>query len=188
MVSDEVNPYAAPEDDLDAADGPPSRGEPLRLASHWQRLLGFLIDRTCIGYGASFLGNRLIEVPELEPVSPAIWFLPLAIVTALQSVLITLSGQSIGKRLVGTRIVRPEGAAAGFVRGALLREWLPLALFVFLDLGPLAGLTRVNLKGLVVVVDTLPIFGNDRRCLHDYLAGTIVVRARRQPQAESQDG
>ncbi len=186
MVSDEVNPYAAPEDDLDEADGPPSRGEPLRLASFGQRLFGAFIDRTVIGYGLSYLGPRTI--PGLESLEPAIWFLPLIAVTALQSVLITLTGQSIGKRIAGSRIVRTNGAPAGFVRGAVLREWVPLSLFTFLDWIDLGSLTFRGVERVLKLVDILPIFGNDRRCLHDYLAGTIVVRARRQPQAEAQDG
>ena len=30
----------------------------------------------------------------------------------------------------------------------------------------------------VALADVLPIFGKSRRCLHDYLARTIVVRVR----------
>lgn len=37
-----------------------------------------------------------------------------------------------------------------------------------------------------VVVDALPIFLAQRRCIHDYLAGTIVIAAPKSPAVESQ--
>jgi len=76
-------------------------------------------------------------------------------------------GQTIGKRLLGIRIVRGDGSRASLGRIFALR-YLPMAL--------LGGLTG-HMGGLVKLVDVLCIFRNDRRCLHDLIADTRVVRA-----------
>jgi uncharacterized RDD family membrane protein YckC len=64
--------------------------------------------------------------------------------------------------ILGMRIiVRDTGELPGFLRGVLLRVWLPAA---------------VNQAcSLFSLVDALWIFGDERRCLHDLIAGTIVV-------------
>jgi uncharacterized RDD family membrane protein YckC len=58
--------------------------------------------------------------------------------------------------------------------------WLtPLALVVpFVPPG--ATMILGSSVGFINLLDSLLIFGKDRRCLHDYLAGSIVVRARRR--------
>jgi uncharacterized RDD family membrane protein YckC len=76
-------------------------------------------------------------------------------------------GQTIGKRLLGIRIVRGDGSRASLGRIFALR-YLPMAL--------LGGLTG-HPGGLVKLVDVLCIFRDDRRCLHDLIADTRVVRA-----------
>ena len=75
-------------------------------------------------------------------------------------------GQTIGKRFVGIRVVDKE------------RDVHPGA-------ARLIGI-RVVLNGLLglipfyALVDVLFIFGQERRCIHDYLAGTRVVKG--QPE------
>lgn len=74
-------------------------------------------------------------------------------------------GQTIGKLLLGMRIVRPDGSAATPVRLIGLRYgvgWLLSAL-------PMVGM-------VYALVDCLMIFRADRRCLHDLIADTIVVK------------
>jgi uncharacterized RDD family membrane protein YckC len=87
-----------------------------------------------------------------------------------QYLLITRRGASVGKRLLGLRIVRVDGGAVDFVSGVALRNLLP------------AGVTAVTcvgygLGGLFWLADKVLIFSPDRRCLHDHLAGTRVVLA-----------
>ena len=92
------------------------------------------------------------------------FFVALALV---QCVLLTLRGQSVGKLLAGSRIVRnADNAKAGFLRAVLLRGTIPLLIAQI----PIAG-------GLFWLVDVCFIFGEERRCVHDYIAGTKVVRA-----------
>ena len=80
--------------------------------------------------------------------------------------LVAANGQSIGKRLVGIKVVRTDGSRASFARIFLLRNvvnGLP-------NLLPYVGL-------LYQLIDPLLIYQESRQCLHDKLADTIVVRA-----------
>jgi uncharacterized RDD family membrane protein YckC len=85
----------------------------------------------------------------------------------VQATLLTLRGQTIGKIIVGLRIVRvPDGSPAGFLRAFLLRGFLPRCL------------RHVPLVGFLFwIVDNCFIFRDDKRCLHDLIAGTKVVKA-----------
>lgn len=85
---------------------------------------------------------------------------------ALQCVLLSLRGQSVGKLLVGLRIVRcADQQQAGFLHGFLLRGTIPW----MIEQIPLIG-------GLFWIIDVCFIFGEERRCVHDYIAGTRVVK------------
>jgi uncharacterized RDD family membrane protein YckC len=87
----------------------------------------------------------------------------------LQALLIALRGQNLGKLLVGARVVRADtGAPAGFVRGVLLRFALPVTLIFLLNVLFPLGL-------LFLLIDYAFMFREDRRCLHDLIAGTKVV-------------
>lgn len=84
-------------------------------------------------------------------------------VVILQFVWLTQFGQTIGKRALKIRIVKhDDGENGGFVTNVLLRCWLNLLL---------------SLIPLYALVDVLFIFRDDRRCLHDLIAGTLVVEA-----------
>jgi uncharacterized RDD family membrane protein YckC len=79
--------------------------------------------------------------------------------------LVAANGQSIGKRIVGIKVVRTDGSRASFARIFLLRNvvnGLP-------NLLPYAG-------WLYQLVDPLLIYQESRQCLHDRIADTIVVR------------
>ncbi|HWA27739.1 MAG TPA: RDD family protein [Lacunisphaera sp.] len=84
----------------------------------------------------------------------------------IQVVLLSWRGQSVGKLLLGIRIVAANGAPAGFARAFVLRGLLPF----IIEQIPLFGL-------LFLFVDSCFIFRDDRRCLHDLIAGTVVVKA-----------
>lgn len=90
-------------------------------------------------------------------------FLALAI---YQIYLISTTGQSLAKKWLGIRIVKLDGTLPGFVHGVLLRSWV----MGFIGAIPFVG-------GLVQLIDPLLIFGDERRCLHDHIAGTKVIVA-----------
>jgi uncharacterized RDD family membrane protein YckC len=81
--------------------------------------------------------------------------------------LVAANGQSIGKRLVGIKVVRTDGSPASFARIFLLRNvvnGLPTLL-------PYVGWLYQ------LIIDPLMIYQDSRQCLHDKIADTIVVRA-----------
>lgn len=82
-----------------------------------------------------------------------------------QCIWISTRGQSIGKRILGVRIVKSADCEPpGFVSGILMRAFVP---------GLVGSVPYIG--GLFSLVDVLFIFASDHRCLHDMMAGTIVV-------------
>ncbi len=72
-------------------------------------------------------------------------------------------GQSIGKRAMGIKVVRTNGDPIELWRLILMRNVLIHVI--------------AQLCGLVGIVDAVLIFAEEERCLHDYIADTIVVVA-----------
>ncbi len=81
-------------------------------------------------------------------------------------ILLSREGQTIGKRWIGIRIVRNDGSQAGLGRIFWMRMFAPALVGVIPFLGSIFGLANV-----------LWIFGDEKRCLHDLMADTIVVIA-----------
>ncbi len=73
---------------------------------------------------------------------------------------------TLGKKLLGLRIVRSDGSRAGFVR-------------LFFGRGAAAVLPcMIPLLGAIyALLDMLLIFRESRQCLHDQIADTIVINA-----------
>lgn len=87
----------------------------------------------------------------------------LIVFTVIQLTYLTTRGQTLGKMMCKVKIVMlADGMNGGFVPNVLLR-------------------TIVNgLIGMVPfygIVDIFFIFREDRRCIHDLIAGTVVVKA-----------
>lgn len=105
-------------------------------------------------------------------VGAALWvWAGIGAVILVQVLLLATRGQNVGKLIVGARVVRADnGQPAGFVRAAVLRYLLPLLLMFLLN--------WIMLLGFVfLLVDLCCMARADRRCLHDLLAGTKVVKA-----------
>ena len=80
-----------------------------------------------------------------------------------QAVLLSLYGQSIGKKLLGIKIVQNSTLQnGGFINNVLLRVGLNSLLIAI---------------PFYALIDILCIFRQDHRCLHDLIAGTVVVEA-----------
>jgi uncharacterized RDD family membrane protein YckC len=115
-------------------------------------------------------GRNALQAWQLLAVNGGSWFylggLWVLIALIINGVLAYKNGQSIAKKLIGIKDVRPDGSRASFTRIFWLRNVVNTAItFV-----PVAG----SLYGLI---DALFIFGSAKRCLHDYIADTIVIRA-----------
>ncbi|MDD9937923.1 MAG: RDD family protein [Myxococcales bacterium] len=81
-------------------------------------------------------------------------------------------GQTIGKRLIGVRIVAKDGTRIGAPGIVFKRILFPMAVGMIPVLGT-----------FFVIADPLFIFGPGRQCLHDMIADTIVVAAPEPPRA-----
>lgn len=81
-------------------------------------------------------------------------------------VLLARNGQTLGKKILGIKIVRTDGSKAGLGR----IFWLRMVLNAVIGVVPVLGV-------IYQIADPLFIFGDARRCLHDRLADTIVVVA-----------
>jgi uncharacterized RDD family membrane protein YckC len=88
------------------------------------------------------------------------------VVWIVVAVMVHRNAQSIGKKLCGIKVARTDGSRATLGRIFWLRNVANYALRLVPMFGPIYGL-----------VDVLMIFGDQRRCCHDYIADTIVVRA-----------
>ena len=151
------------------------------LAERWRRLVGAVADGllealcwTPTSMAMMKATSEMLQDGQFEPEQFMKFFwsaLPLSApylgaLIVLQAVLLSWRGQSVGNLLVRTRIVRaPDGEPVGFLRAFLLR-------------GALARIIRqIPLLGsLFWIVDSCFIFRDDRRCLHDLIAGTKVVK------------
>ncbi len=120
------------------------------------------------------------SMPNLEEIKLAelgmgfqILLVSMFILTVIQTWMLTLRGQTIGKRLMKIRIVRcSDDSHPGFVRTVMLRTWVPALIINYVP-SVLKSLPWIGI--LIYVVDVCFIFRPDRRCLHDHLADTKVV-------------
>lgn len=170
----------------------------VELASRSSRLLAKLVDLAMFIIPSIIFWTTLMEKP-LESIMMDAQTNPEAFLKAMQAqmqkmqdsgnltvslmsglmnilmvtnvVLLTVRGQTLGKLLLRVQIVRaPDGARAGFVRAVLLRAVLFPVMSFLMYLHPLAQ--------MLLLLDVLLIFRQDRRCLHDLVADTRVIRRR----------
>lgn len=90
----------------------------------------------------------------------------LALYLLLNGYLLAKRGQTLGKRILRTKVVDLAGNRPSFNRLVFVRYLIP----------NLVGNIPV-VGSWLLVVDVLFIFRQEHRCLHDYLAGTRVVNA-----------
>jgi uncharacterized RDD family membrane protein YckC len=131
----------------------------LVLADRGTRLAAAMLDTFLLIPGIVLFG---VVSTRDEP----LWLVPgLALMLALfgcQLYLSATANQSIGKRLLKIRVARSDGSRVSVARILILRNLIPQLLGAM-----------CNLFG---VVDAVLIFGETRRCAHDFIADTIVVK------------
>jgi len=168
-TSNPSNPYAPPKAFVqDVVD----QNAATELAGRGTRLGAYLLD-TVVGLVVfmpiMFSGLFDFQTSELTPekVSTGMWVFTIAGTIGL--FILTLVwlhkyGQTVGKRLLGIKIVRSDRSRAGLARIVFLRYIV-------------SALPGVILSGLWTLIDVLFIFGEKRQCIHDKIADTIVVKA-----------
>lgn len=182
-MSDE-NPFSPPKTDLSSQSGPtPSAGpeesspnatEP-EQAEIMVRFLGAIIDGFLLmilvvpamwfgGYfQAAMTGN--VGIGQI-----LIWTaISFCLMLLLQGFPLYTRGQTWAKWLLDIRIVDLQGKQPEFWRLIVLRYLVPTAL----QSVPVLG-------GAFWLANALFIFGAQRRCLHDYIAGTQVINVQRR--------
>ncbi|MGI9325870.1 MAG: RDD family protein [Pseudomonadales bacterium] len=105
-----------------------------------------------------------------------LWVLLLAIVSylILNGYWLWQRGQTVGKRLLGIAIASTENADAKGDAFTPAPLWRLIAIRAWFF--PLLFLIVVPWVLLIPIVDQLLIFGKRKRCLHDLIAKTQVVR------------
>ena len=150
----QANPYAAPRAQVEDI-GVETQHE---LAGRRQRLGAAFVDAILFGL-CGFLANSGLGM--LAVMVGALGILGLL---GTNLWLLNRNGQTIGKYSFDIKIVRTDGEAAGLARLVFLRgmpQWI------------VGSIPFLNLLSLV---DALFIFRADRRCVHDLIADTMVVR------------
>lgn len=145
----------------------PQAASHLPLADRGARLGAAIIDGLICGIAAYCLVLALTFTIGITwfLIGPLSSLLSYGIFLALNSSALKESGQTIGKKILGIRIANLDGSKPAFEQLAFRRY-----LFYLLGVIPFIG-------GLIALVDCLTIFRDNRRCLHDDFAGTIVVKA-----------
>ena len=142
------------------------------LASRWKRLGGALIDAIVNSVVATPI-LVLAGVLDFEAISEGRQMslqqsatgalIGIAVMLLIHGYLLATRGQTVGKLALGTRIVDASGNVPPFVKLFVLRYAVLAAVYNL----PIVG-------SLVAVVNALMIFGKEKRCLHDLIAGTWV--------------
>lgn len=164
------NYYAAPAASLEGAESLRDEREPV-LAGRVSRLLAHLADAGMALLAMSPILLATIWMKESGGTAKigAMTLLVLSLVALIALLvrnvqLLSRHGQSIGKRWIGIRIVCTDGSDASLSR-ILLRRMIVPAL--------VGGIPYVGL--VFALANLLWIFGEEKRCLHDLIADTMVV-------------
>jgi uncharacterized RDD family membrane protein YckC len=160
------NPYRPPNAAVNDANASRSQAE---LAGRGTRLGAILIDSLTYLVAMSpallILVNPDMDEPAKIPIFGVVGLLFLALFI-VNLVMLSKTGQSIGKRILNIKIVRTDGSRAGLGRIFWLRMFIP---------GLIGGIPLVG--PIFSLVDPLFIFQESRRCIHDLIADTIVINA-----------
>ena len=180
----ERNPFAPPQAEVrDAPAAPPTKGT---LATRTLRLAGAMVDIVALGVFVVpilvFTGYGTAAISGELSYGKLISLGGFALFTAMQSYLLATRGQTIGKWLVGTRIVRADNDEVPALARTLGLRYSTLALgptatFSVLVLNPVIPYALIA----VGLIDIALIFRRDQRCLHDLIARTKVVAVARSP-------
>ncbi len=135
------------------------------LASKFDRLVAEVIDVALL-WGPEAIAFFFLS-KQIDAGHPSLLLISLMAgyclaVLLIQMMLLIRHGQTVGKKVRDIRIIRQlDGMNGGFMTNVMLRSIGNQALRFF----PFYG-----------ILDVLFIFTSRNRCLHDRLAGTLVVR------------
>lgn len=151
------------------------------LATRFKRLVASVID-TFLSLFFALPGAFMLTMGILQDATPfeelmqknfaghedslSLIFAGMLIPAVVQIFLLSLRGQTVGKYLLQVQIVRHEDESrAGLWRAVMLRGMVPALIGTL----PYVGF-------FFTLVNVFFIFREDRRCLHDHIAGTKVIQ------------
>lgn len=141
----------------------------LELADRGVRLGATLIDVLCFA-GIGILAAVVIPMMKRSGAALAVISLILGVgflaLFVYNLILIHRNGQTIGKKVLKIKVVRSDGSRCTLGRYFFMRYLVTAILGAIPYLGVLVSLA-----------DPLMIFRESRKCLHDEIADTIVVKA-----------
>jgi len=169
----DFDPYTPPQADLTLP--VEARGNRLarrltRFAASFLDGLIMLVPTLLLTWGLYALFGRRFWDAELDATGILLGFgasiVGALVYLAINGRLLARHGQTVGKRICDIRIVKTDGRlpTLGESYG---KRYLILLLFRAI---PVVG-------PFLFILDALPIFRQSRRCIHDEIAGTIVVQA-----------
>ena len=167
-MPDYNNPYQPPETPFQS-EPPPVRDSQFASepASRGSRLLAAMLDG---------VATMLVVIPVMYSIGlferaddfggqVTAFLLGFISVIIIHGYLLHTRGQSIGKAIVGIQIVGLDGRRVSLAQ-IIFRRYLPIQLASLIP----------GVGSVLTLLDTVWIFREDRRCIHDHLAGTMVVK------------
>jgi uncharacterized RDD family membrane protein YckC len=165
MAEPTLNPFAAPRAELEGGVVVAEQ----QLADRGTRLVAVLLD-SVVALPLVILGVVVAVAGKgndtLVAIGIGVVVLAAIALVVYQIVLLSTRGQTLGKRWMKVKIVALDGTNPGFVKAVLLRAFVN---------GLIGGVPYLGM--IYSLVDILMIFREDRRCIHDLIAGTRVVAA-----------
>ena len=161
-----INPYQTPESDISAMNVSFNEGE---LAGRGTRLGAYILDLlfSIIAMVPMFILLAIQgDSGEGFMIGVTVMVIGLIILLSINIYYLYQNGQTIGKRLLGIKIIRTDGDRASLPRLLFLRAFL------------ISLIGNIPYIGMVfMIVDPLFIFRSDKRCIHDLIADTKVIVA-----------
>lgn len=163
----------------------------VELASAGQRIAAYIINNAIwfvLMFIMGFVWAALVGKPtEADTVKLGMWVIAVSIIyLVIQVILMSRDGQSIGKKIMGIKVIDANGETAGFVRFFLLREIVFSIVFVVnvivfsiplnivLDLN--GQYQTIPALVMTIICGMMLYFAKDRRTLQDGLANTYVIK------------
>ena len=170
MAEELLSPFSPPKANLEGvavSTDAPLANRSARLSAilldGFVMFLGMLVMLT--GVGLATYGQKAgLPIGKGVVITMVLGGVILMAVVGYQIYLLATRGQTLGKRWVKIRIVKLDGSNPGFVGAVLLRAGVN---------GIISGIPYLG--GLYALIDVLFIFRDDRRCIHDLIAGTRVI-------------
>ena len=170
---DDQSTYETPattSEEAGTPDGPELAGRGVRLGAYLvDSLILVIVFLVVVASGFWMTFDDIIQMGTLPSTNDVLQVMIVFIVVfmVINGYLLVMRGQTVGKLMLGIRII--DSTTGGNVSAGKVLGLRYIAFF---------GLQTIPVPGmreLVSLLDALFIFRDDRRCLHDLLAGTKVV-------------